>query len=216
MEILILITAGISTTALVIFIIERLHNSPLRLYFEKKRIKKFESLLVDALTTMTNCLKAGLSLIQAIEVVEKELPPPISEEFGLVNREHKMGVTLEESLLHLVDRMKGDDIQLVVTSITIAHELGGNLAEIFERIASTIRDRNKLQSRIETLTAQGRMQGIVVSALPIALGLILFYLAPETVTLLWTTQAGRLLLGTFVFLEISGWMLIRRIVTIDV
>jgi len=215
-EIVIVLMVGASVAVFVLFLSNLSEGAPLRFYFKKKRIRKFNSQLVDALTTMSNCLKAGLSLPQAIETVEKQMEPPISEEFGLVNREHRMGVSLEEALLHLADRMKGDDTELLVTSITIAHELGGNLAEIFEQITTTIRERNRIQGRIETLTAQGKMQGAIVSALPVALGLILYLLAPDMISLLFTTQIGKLLLGMFVFLEVSGWILIKRIVTINV
>ncbi len=215
-EIIIAVMVGASVAVFVLFLSNLSEGAPLRFYLMKKRIRKFNSQLVDALTTMSNCLKAGLSLPQAIETVEKQMEPPISEEFGLVNREHRMGVSLEEALLHLADRMKGDDTELLVTSITIAHELGGNLAEIFEQITTTIRERNRIQGRIETLTAQGKMQGAVVSALPVALGLILYLLAPDMMSLLFTTQIGKLLLGMFVFLEVSGWILIKRIVTINV
>ncbi len=216
MEVIIPVAAGITVTLFVMLLTNLFEGAPLRFYLKKRRIRKFNSQLVDALTTMSNCLKAGLSLPQAIEMVEKEMNPPISEEFGTVNREHRMGVSLEEALLHLSDRIKGSDTELLVTSTTIAHQLGGNLAEIFEQITATIRERNRIQGRIETLTAQGKMQGAVVSALPVALGLVLYFLTPDTLSLLFTTQIGQLLVGIFIFLEVFGWILIRRIVTINV
>ncbi len=215
-ETIIVIMGGVSIAVFAVFMFNVFKGAPLRSYMRKKRIRKFNSQLVDALTTMSNCLKAGLSLPQAIETVERQREPPVSEEFGLVNREHRMGVSLEEALLHLADRMKGEDTDLLVTSITIAYQLGGNLAEIFEQITATIRERNRIQGRIETLTSQGKMQGAIVSALPVALGLVLYLLTPDAMSLLFTTQIGHLLLGIFLVLEVSGWILIRRIVTINV
>lgn len=215
-EIIITIIAGSSMALFVIYLTNIFQGSPLRLYLKRKRIKKFNSQLTDAVNTMSNCLKAGLSLVQAVETVEREMEPPISEEFGIVSREHKMGLALEEAIKHLADRIKGDDIQLLVTSITIAHQLGGNLVGIFEQITSTIRARQKIQGRIQTLTAQGKMQGAVVSTLPIGLGLALYLLAPDMLSLLFTTPIGKILVAIFVFLEVSGWLLIRKIVTINV
>ena len=216
LKLLLPVFAGFSSTVLFYFLLKISKSSPWKLYRRKKKIREFNNQFIDILATMSNCLKAGLSLVQAIETVEREMDDPVSEEFGTALREHRMGLRIEESLQHLADRMEGRDIQLLVTSISIAHELGANMAEIFDNIANTIRERHRIQERIETLTAQGKMQGLMVSILPIGLGLVLYILAPDMVSLLFTTQMGRFLLVLFAFLEISGWMLIRKMVTINV
>lgn len=215
-QMLILITAGTSIAFFIMASYGFFTATALKLYLQKKRKRDFNTQLADALTTISNCLKAGMSLAQSVEMVEKETEPPICEEFGILMREYKMGANLDDALRHLADRMNGQDIELAVTSMVIAHQLGGNLPENLERITNTIRHRNRIQRRIETLTAQGKMQGAVVSALPVALALVLYLLSPETTSLLFTTSIGQIMILLFFLLEITGWLLIRKIVKINV
>ena len=154
--------------------------------------------------------------MQAIEIIGREGSPPIKEEFGLVLRELTLGVELERALNNLADRVKSTDLDLVVTSINVVRGTGGNLSEMFDQIADTIRERNTLQGKIRSLTAQGRLQGIVIGLLPVGLGVILYSLEPRMITRLFTEPLGWGILALIVIFEGIGAFFIRKIVSIDV
>ena len=185
-------------------------------YLKKRRDDLFAAQLVDSLTTMANALRAGNSLIQALDIVVREMPPPISQEFGLVIREQRIGVSLDESLDRLAGRMKSQDLDLTVNAIKIARQVGGNLAEVFEIIAATVRERFRLEGQIKAFTAQGRMQGIVVGLLPIGLGAALYAIDPKMMAPMFETWQGWVLLGGIAVLEVIGGLIIKKIVTIDI
>ena len=183
---------------------------------KKNRKKKFDAQLTEALTTVSNSLKAGLSLQQALDFLVKESEPPLSQEFSLVIRSTKLGVSMEEALERSGKRMPSEQMELVVTSINISRQLGGNLSEIFDRIANTIRERDKMHGKIGALTSQGKMQGLVVGLLPIGLGIIMYFLDPATMKIMFTSAIGWAFLATVIFLELIGGFLIYKIVNIDV
>src|SRR3954454_25247126 len=139
-------------------------------HYRKPRIKKFNVQLVDALQAMANAFKAGLTFPQAIEHVAREAMPPLSQEFGLFVKEVKLGVPLEEALINMAKRVGSDDLELTVTSTNIARQLGGNMAEMFETISATIRERFRLEGKIAALTSQGKLQGWIVASLPLWIG----------------------------------------------
>ncbi len=182
----------------------------------KKRLGKFNDQLVDGLTIISNGLKAGFSLLQALDILVKEMKPPISQEFGLLLREHKMGESLETALENLTKRVKSEDLDLVVTTVLTTRQIGGNVAEIFDRISDTIRQRNQLYGKINALTAQGKLQGIIVGLLPLFLGMIMYKIDPNLMRPLFTEPLGWLAIGLVVVLEAIGAFLIKKIVTIDV
>jgi len=151
-------------------------------YYRRRRIKKFNVQLVDALQAMANAFKAGLTFPQAIEHVAREGMPPLSQEFGLFVKEVKLGVPLEEALVNMAKRVGSDDLELVVVSTNIARQLGGNMAEMFETISMTIRERFRLEGKIDALTSQGKMQGWIVASMPLLLGLVLNQMRPDLMT----------------------------------
>jgi tight adherence protein B len=185
-------------------------------FYRKRRIKKFNTQLVDALQAMANAFKAGLTFPQSIEFVTKEALPPLSQEFGLFVKEIKLGVPLEEGLINMGKRVGSDDLELVVTSTNIARALGGNMAEMFETIASTIRERFRLEGKIDAITSQGRMQGWIVAALPILLGVVLNYMRPDLMEPMMDHWFGMVLVALVGIMEVLGILIIRRIVNIDV
>jgi tight adherence protein B len=185
-------------------------------YYRKRRIKKFNTQLVDALQAMANAFKAGLTFPQAIEHVTREAMAPLSQEFGLFVKEIKLGVPLEEGLLNMGKRVGSEDLELVVTSTNIARALGGNMAEMFETIAATIRERFRLEGKIDAITSQGRMQGWIVSALPIALGFVMNYMRPDLMEPMMDHWFGMVLVAVIGVMEVLGMLIIRRIVNIDV
>lgn len=185
-------------------------------HFIVKREEKFGEQLVDGLTTISNCLKAGLSLGQGLEMMVEDMDPPISQEFGVVMKENRLGKSLEDSLNELTKRIPNPDLILMVVSVNIAREIGGNLAEIFDRISNVIRDRNILKKKLDALTSQGKLQGWVVGMMPLALGLILYKMQPDAIGLLFSTIWGWLTIATVIILEIMGAFMIKKIVTIDI
>jgi tight adherence protein B len=187
------------------------------------RLNAFNKRLADTITLIANALRAGSSFLQAIEMVVRETQPPVSTEFGRVIREVNLGLPFDDALANMVRRVRSDDLELMATAITIQHQVGGNLAEILDSIAFTIRERVRIQGEIKTLTAQQRMSGYVVGLLPIGLAGLLFIIAPKFMEPMFLNPPAVLGLplgvvilfigGFFMFL---GFMAIRRIVDIEV
>ncbi len=176
-----------------------------------QRKKQFYNQLIDALMMMNSSLKGGLSLLQAMEVVADEMPPPISQEFVILIGENKMGVALETSLERLYNRMKSSALQQFVSSVLLARETGGNLPIIFNRIIGTIRENKKIQQNIETLTLQGKLQGLVMSFLPVGFGMFIYSTTPEHFNVMTETELGRNLLVLAAVLQVVGTFLIIKI-----
>jgi tight adherence protein B len=185
-------------------------------FFRNRRLKKFNIQLVDSLQAMSNAFKAGLSFPQAMEHVSLDSEAPLSQEFALFVREIKLGVPLDDALKNMAERVKCEDLDLVVVSTTIARQLGGNMAEMFDTIASTIRERFRLEGKIKALTSQGKMQGWVVASMPLALGLVLNWMRPDLMQPMFEHWFGYVLVLVILFLEFIGVLLIRKIVNIDV
>src|SRR4051812_40629963 len=187
------------------------------------RLKKFNSQLPDTITLIANALRAGSSFLQAIELVVRESQPPISIEFGRVIREVNLGLAFDTALENMVRRVKSDDLELMATAISIQHTVGGNLAEILDSIAFTIRERVRIKGEIRTLTAQQRMSGYVVGFLPIGLAGFLFIAAPGFMGPMFDPRvnvgglpAGIIILAIGGFSMFMGFMFIRKIVDIEV
>lgn len=184
--------------------------------YRKRRLRSFERQLIDALQSLANALRAGLNLPQALEALAKEAPAPIGPEFGLVVKELKVGLPLEDALNHLAERVDSEDLALAVAATNVARQLGGNMAEMFETIAGTVGERFRLEGRIAALTSQGRLQGWVVAALPLLLGLAMRYLRPDLVDPMLAHPFGYVLIALVLIMEAVGLVLIRRIIAIQV
>lgn len=177
---------------------------------ELRRKAKMQSQLVDGIMLLSSSLKGGLSLLQALEVLVEEMLPPISQEFGLILRENKMGITLDESLKKLHERMHIEELAFLVNSLLVARETGGDLTKVLSRLATTIRDNYKLKEKVRTLTLQGRMQGVIMSVLPfIFLSWVLAFNRNHFDVML-QSETGRMLLIVAVGLQIVGMVLIHR------
>jgi tight adherence protein B len=179
-----------------------------------KRKAQFGDQLLDAINLISSSLKGGLSLLQAIEVVVEEMPPPVSQELGLVVRENKMGVAFEESLDNLKKRMDIEELGLIVNSILVARETGGDLTKVLSRLSTTIRDNRKLKENIKTLTLQGRMQGAIMSFLPILFVIWVVSVNKGHFDVMFQNDLGRMLLAIAVVLQVVGMILIRKFSTI--
>lgn len=183
---------------------------------KKKRANALTMQLPEALTVISNGLRSGLSFFHALNVVTKDMEPPISDEFKRVIFENSMGKPLEEVLRNLNERTDSDVLNLLITALLIQKQVGGNLAEILDNIAHTIRERVRIKGEIRTLTATGRMSATVIFILPIAVALFILLTNRDYIWVLFTHPYGRIMLVMAIFMEIIGALFIRRIVNIDV
>lgn len=181
-----------------------------------RRQKQFDEQMPDALMMLAGSMRAGVGLNAAMHQLVREAQPPLTQEFALVLREQRLGVTLEQSLAGLNRRVPTQTATLVVSAMRVAIETGGGLAETLERTAQTIRSRQQMEGKISALTAQGKLQAWVVGLLPIVLMLILDKMEPEAMVMLWHTRMGWATLAVVAFLELVGIYLIRKIIAIDV
>ncbi len=187
------------------------------------RLNAFNKQLPDTITLIANALRAGSSFLQAIEMVTREGQPPITTEFGRVVREVNLGLAFDVAMENMVRRVRSDDLELMATAITIQHQVGGNLAEILDSIAYTIRERVRIKGEIRTLTAQQRLSGYVVAGMPSGLAGVLFVIAPGFMQPMFENPpgiaglpAGIIILSIGGFFMFIGFMVIRRIVAIEV
>jgi len=185
-------------------------------FHRARRTKRFNAQLVDALQAIASALRAGLSFPQAVEHLAREASAPLSQEFGLLVKEIKLGVSLDQAMSSLAERVRSDDLELMVVSTQITRTLGGNMAEMFDNLSATIRERFRLEGKIDAMTSQGKLQGWVVAAMPLALGLVLNFLRPDLMGPMLHHPFGYALIGAVCILELLGAMWIRRIVRIDV
>jgi len=190
---------------------------------KSSRLNAFNKQLPDTITLVANALRAGSSFLQAIELVVRESRPPVSTEFARVIREVNLGLPFDQAMENMVRRVRSDDFELMATAINIQHQVGGNLAEILDSIAFTIRERVRIKGEIRTLTAQQRLSGYVVGFLPFALAGFIFLAAPTFFDPMWDPKvavaglpAGIIILGFGLVMMLTGFMFIRRIVDIEV
>ena len=180
------------------------------------RLSAFNKQLADTITLLSNSLRAGSSFLQSIELVSRETPAPMGEEMGRVVREVNLGLGMEEALANLVRRIRSDDLDLMVTAIGVQQQVGGNLAEILDTIAFTIRERVRIKGEINTLTAQGRMSGYLVAFLPIGIAVTLNFINPSFMQPLFTQLIGQILLAVGGVMMVIGFFAIQKIVDIKV
>ena len=182
---------------------------------QKNKHRQFNGQLADALLIMANSLKSGFGLLQAMEMVSQEMPNPIAEEFRITLREMTYGTATESALQHMTKRVGSADLDLVVTAILIQRQVGGNLSEILLNIHATIQDRLRIQQEIKTLTAQGRISGYIIAALPFAIAAILLVINPDYLKLLVSDPLGWAMLAGGLTLQLIGFLIIRKIINIE-
>ena len=183
---------------------------------QTRRLNAFNDQLGDTITLLANSLRSGYSLLQSMEMVARELPAPMSEEFARVTREIGLGLSNEEALNNLYRRIQSDDLDMMITAINIHHEVGGNLSEILDTIGHTIRERVRIKGEIRTLTAMARYSGYLVSVLPIAVAGLLFVMSADYMSGLWQDPCGvQMMIGSGIGM-LTGWIIIRRVVNIEI
>jgi len=181
-----------------------------------RRLAAVNTQLGDALAMISNTRRAGFGFAQALEMVSREMPPPISKEFARCLQEMNLGLGTEDALQNLVARVGSDDLDLMVTAVIIQRQVGGNLAEILDKIRDTIRERVRIKGEIRTLTAQGRISGLIIGLLPVALALILLIINPGYLRELFNSPAGLAMVAYAAVSEVIGVVLVRRIMNIRV
>lgn len=182
----------------------------------QRRIDKLNAQLPEALTMIANALKAGFGLLQALNVAADQLSHPISTEFARTIHEMNIGSSAEVALQALSERGGSYDLDIVVTAILVQRTVGGNLGEILDTVADTMRERIRIKGEIQTLTAQQKLTGIVLGLIPIACGLLFEVVSPGYINPLFTTFMGKIMLGIGVVMEVIGIMIIQRILKIEV
>jgi len=185
-------------------------------FLEAARKRKFSGQLVDGLMLLSGSLKAGLSLLQAFEALAEEMPPPISQEFNLVLRENRMGVSLEDCLVKLRRRMECEDLDMIVTAVLVARETGGNLTAIFSNLVVGIRERNRLLGKVKALCVQGKLQGRIMMFLPIVFACAVYRFNPDFLTGFINDPMGRMLLIYAVISQLIGMFLIQRLSRVEI
>jgi len=181
----------------------------LRMIVARRRVK-FIKQLVDGLMILSSCLKGGLSLIQAFEVLVEETTPPLSQEFNLVLREIKLGVSIEEALIRLSKRMPSEELSLFVSAILVARETGGDLTKVFSRLVTTLRDRAEIKEEVVTLTTQAKVQAIILSLLPVGFVLWVYRVDSHHFDVMFETDLGKILLIGGGVLYLLALFLLRK------
>ena len=186
------------------------------LFRRRQRFSKFESQLPDAMELIGRALRSGHSLSSGLNVVVEEMPEPISVEFNMAFEEQNLGVPIEKALKNMLRRMPNMDLKFFVTAVAIQRQSGGDLAEILDKISHIIRERFKILGQVKALTGEGRISGVVLMGLPIALFFAVYYLNPDYVMLLFTEELGRKMVVVAVIAQIIGAIVIKKIVDIKV
>ena len=182
----------------------------------ERRSSSFTNQLGDCLTMVANALRAGFSFLQAMEMISKEMEPPISEEFKHVMRDIGLGSTVERALDDMDQRVGSPDFSLVVTAVLIQQQVGGDLAQILDTISDTIQDRIRMRREVKTLTAQGRMSGWILILMPIGMAIFMTSMKPDYLDPLFHHPIGQMILVVTVVMEIIGAIVINRIIDIEV
>lgn len=181
---------------------------------QKSRVTKFEEQLCDALMICCSCLRSGLSFTQAMETIAKDMDAPISTEFDIAVKEMNMGYSMEESLENLSDRIKSKYVELMVSAVLVQRQTGGNLSHILGNISDTIKEKLKLKRELKTSTASGKMSGFIVGAMPVIMLVIMSAMQKDMMSVLFTTNKGRIVLLAAAFLEAMAFVAIKKITNV--
>jgi tight adherence protein B len=180
------------------------------------RMRRFEGQLVDLLGLLSNSLKSGYGLMQSFEFAGRQMEPPIALEIRRMLRDANLGMSAEDALLAMGDRIDSKDLDMVLTAINIQRAVGGNLSEILDQVANTMRERERIRGEIITLTSQQRMSGIIIGGLPVFMFALFMVMNPGYMSLLFTEMAGRIMLIGAASLELLGYFAIKRIMAIEI
>ncbi len=182
----------------------------------RNRLARFEEQFPEAMDLLGRAIRAGHPLYAGMRMVSEEMPDPIATEFRQVFEEHRFGLPFEDALLGLSDRVDLVDVRIFITAVLIQREVGGNLAEILDKISQTVRGRFTLKRQLKVFTAQGRISGYALVALPVVTASAIYVIDPEYVSMLWTESVGRLMVAGVLLMWFVGFVWIRRIIDIEI
>ena len=182
---------------------------------KKKKIVLFDEQLNEGLGMISNALKAGYSFLQALAVAAEETQNPFSKEFKGLIKELSLGIPLEDGLSNLLERVPSEDLKLIINAILIQKDVGGSLSEVLENIAETIRERQRIKNEVNSLTAQGKLSGMIIMVMPFVLGIVIYLFDNAYILILFQTLVGRILLVFALISQIIGWIFIRKIIRIE-
>ncbi len=182
---------------------------------EKRRAMVSEQ-LVDALGLLANSVRAGLTLPQAMEILVREMKPPITQEFGRVLQEYRLGTDFDQAMLNMAERIESRDLDILVNAVMVTRKSGGNVGEIFQNIAATIRERIRIEGKVKALSSTGNMQALVMSSMPFGIMLVLWFMQPEYIMQLFGTALGLLTVGVVTAMVVAAFFWIRWIMDIDI
>ena len=185
-------------------------------WMRQRRIDKIQQQLPDGLMMVAGSMRAGLGFTPALESLARDVEPPLAQEFALVLREQRMGVKLDDALQHFNDRVPVQDVTLFVSAVSISREVGGNLAESLASLSETLRRRLIMEGKVKSLTAQGRLQGIVMALMPVGLIGFLSFAYPDTMHAMYHTPMGWVVIGIAAVMEYLGYRMCRKIMSIDI
>ena len=212
--------AGVLTQSIVMMIAAGLLIATLPILYvlfkRKQRLNKFLELLPDALDLVSRALSAGHAFSESLHMVATEMPEPIAGEFQKTYEEQNLGLSLKLALENLTQRIPLLDLKMCVTAIMIQRETGGNLAEILEKVAYTIRERFRIMGDLKTLTTSSRMSAWLLCGLPIAVSLVITIMNPEYMSILWKDPRGHLLIAVALFMQLTGMLIVRKILNIKI
>ena len=183
---------------------------------KSKRVLHFSDQFAGALDMISRALKAGHSLVSAVQTVGTDMAEPVAGLFRTVYEEQSLGLSIKDALAHMVERMDTTDLRFFVTSVNIYREIGGNLSEILERLAQTIRERTKIRRQVQVYTAQARLSGYILAALPFLVALFFFVIDPEYMGELFAVKIGRYLVAAALVAQVVGFLVIRKIINIRI
>jgi tight adherence protein B len=183
---------------------------------QRRRLNAFNDQLGDTISLLANSIRSGFSIVQSMETAAQQLPEPVASEFQRVTQEIGLGVHYEDALINMLRRVPSEDLELMVIAINIQGRIGGNLAEILDTIGHTIRERVRIKGEIRVLTAQQMISGYILVGLPIILGMALYLLNREYIARMFSDPCGWIMLGVAALMLVSGFLIVRRIVDIEV
>jgi len=185
-------------------------------WMRQRRIDKIQQQLPDGLMMVAGSMRAGLGFAPALESLARDVEPPLAQEFALVLREQRMGVKMEEALTHFNDRVPVPDVTLFVSAVNISREVGGNLADSMASLGETLRRRLIMEGKVKSLTAQGRLQGIVMALMPVGIITFLSFAYPDTMHSMYHTPLGWAVIAVAAVMEYLGYRMCRKITSIDI
>jgi tight adherence protein B len=185
-------------------------------YALEARRTKFNNQLVDAVTLLVSCLRAGLSLNQAIEILCQEMPAPLADEFKIVLKSIRIGVPLEEAFVELSSRVPLEELKFVISAVLVARETGGDLPSVLMKLVDTLRDRARLRENIATYTIQGKIQGFIMGFIPVGFVIMVLQQNPHHFDVMWEKDIGRLLMISSVVLTVLAWALVWKISKVEI